>query len=88
MIWKMPERILKKKIPKEDKKNIKMLNLLTSMHPYYVPMSFSYGKCCLFFVVVVVVVVVFSHLEIKAKNNLGHSAQSDLLYYQNSHLIY
>ena len=73
MIWKMPERILKKKIPKEDKKNIKMINLLTSMHPYYVPMSFSYRKCCLFFVV-----VVFSHLEIKAKNNLGHSAQSDL----------
>ena len=31
-----------KKIPKDDKKKIKMLNLLTSMHPFYVPMSFSY----------------------------------------------
>ena len=33
MIWKMPERISMKKIPKDEKKkNIIMINLLISMH--------------------------------------------------------
>ena len=41
-IWKMPERILTKKNTQRGQQNINMLNLMTSMHPYYVPISFSY----------------------------------------------